>query len=296
MDNVNEQLSCSQRLNMRDFKMAIEKLRTLDYSRYKKSEQAITKSVAACIAIMGEINPDYAKDAQRYALLLFKDNQEIASVVIKEKDGCQISIAGLGARGSRAVCKDSLKGGGTGPTMVVIPASEKIKAFAVGKYEVSIAQYNSYCKKSKKCQSITGVNSRLPVTNITLNDMNNYINWLSVTTGKKYRLPYKREWIHAAQSKGNRLDSNRNCQISSRGIQKGDELIKTTTGKQNTWGMVNYAGNAQELVYLSGRKVVAVGGSYQTAMDRCTSKNTMQHNGDADQVTGFRLVRDLVGG
>ncbi len=296
MNNVNEQLSCSQRLNMRDFKMAIEKLRTLDYSRYQKSEPDITKSVAACIATMGEISPDYAKDAKRYALLLFKDNQDIASVVIKEKDGCQLSIAGLGARGSRAVCKDSLKGGGTGPTMLVIPASDKIKAFAVGKYEVSIAQYNTYCKKSKKCQSISGVNSRLPVTNISLNDMTSYIKWLSTSTGKKYRLPYKREWIHAAQSKGNRLDSNRNCQISSRGIQKGDELIKTTTGKQNTWGMVNYAGNAQELVYVSGRKVAAVGGSYQTAMDRCTSNNIEQHNGDADPVTGFRLVRDLVGG
>ncbi len=296
MDNVNEQLSCTQRLNMRDFKMAIEKLRTLDYSRYKKSEQSITKSLASCIVTMGQVSPDYAKDAKRYALLLFKDNQDIAAVVIKEKDGCQLSIAGLGARGSRAVCKDSLKAGGTGPTMVVIPASDKIKAFAIGKYEVSIAQYNTYCKKSKACQTITGVNSRLPVTNISLKDMDNYVKWLSKSTGKKYRLPYKREWVHAADSKGNRLDSNRNCQISSRGIQKGDELIKTTTGKQNTWGVVNYAGNAQELVYLSGRQVAAVGGSYKTAMDMCTSSNITKHSGEADQITGFRLVRDLVGG
>ena len=105
-----------------------------------------------------------------------------------------------------------------------------------------------------------------------------------------------RDRLHAAQSKGNRLDSNRNCQISSRGIQKGDELIKTTTGKQNTWGVVNYAGNAQELVYLSGRKVAAVGGSYKTSMDICTSSHMINHSGKADEITGFRLVRDLVGG
>ena len=295
MENVNEQLACTQRLNMRDFKIAIEKLRTLDYSRYIKSEKAITKNLASCIVTMGQVSPDYAKDAKRYALLLFKGSQDIASVVIKEKDGCQLSIAGLGARGSRAVCKDALKVGGTGPTMVVIPGSDKIKAFAIGKYEVSILQYNVYCNKSKACKAISGRSRRLPVTDISLTQMNDYISWLSKTTGKKYRLPHKREWLHAAQSKGNRLDSNRNCQISSRGIQKGDELIKTTTGKQNTWGVVNYAGNAQELVYISGRKVAAVGGSYQTAMDVCTSSAITSHTGNADEITGFRLVRDLVG-
>ncbi|KGJ94805.1 bifunctional serine/threonine-protein kinase/formylglycine-generating enzyme family protein [Colwellia psychrerythraea] len=295
MDNVNEQLACTQRLNMRDFKIAIEKLRTLDYSRYKKSEKTITQNLASCIVTMGQVSPDYAKDAKRYALLLFKDNPAITSVVIKEKDGCRLSIAGLGARGSRAVCKDTLKVGGTGPTMVVIPGSDKIKAFAIGKYEVSISQYNVYCNKSKACKAISGRSKRLPVTDISLAEVTNYINWLSKTTGKKYRLPHKREWIHAAQSKGNRLDSNRNCQISSRGISKGDELIKTTTGKQNTWGVVNYAGNAQELVYLSGKKVAAVGGSYQTAMDVCTSSAITSHTGNADKITGFRLVRDLVG-
>jgi serine/threonine protein kinase len=295
MDNVSKQLACTQRLNMRDFKIAIEKLRTLDYPRYKKAEKNITKDLAACIVTMGQVNPDYAKDAKRYALLLFKDNKDIASLVIKEKDGCQLSIAGLGARGSRAVCKDTLKVGGTGPTMVVIPGSDKIKPFAIGKYEVSISQYNIYCNKSKDCKPISGRNTRLPVTDISLAQMTNYINWLSKTTGKTYRLPHKREWFYAAKSKGNRLDSNRNCQISSRGIQKGDELIKTTTGKQNTWGVVNYAGNAQELVYLSGTKVVAVGGSYETSMDICTSAAVTSHTGNADKITGFRLARDLVG-
>ncbi|TYK65433.1 bifunctional serine/threonine-protein kinase/formylglycine-generating enzyme family protein [Colwellia echini] len=295
MDNVKEQLQCSQRLNMRDFKIAIEKLRTLDFSRYQKAENDITKSLASCIVSMGQISPDYAKDAKRYALLLFADSAELAAVEIKELDGCQMSIAGLGARGNRAVCKDTLKVGGTGPTMLVIPGNDKIQPFAIGKYEVSIYQYNVYCNKSQACSEITSADSRLPVTNISLANITGYIDWLNKATGKTYRLPHKREWLHAAKSNDNQLDSNRNCQISSRGIQKGDELIKTTTGKQNSWGVVNYAGNAQELVYVSAKKVAAVGGSYQTAMDVCTSEETISHTGEADKVTGFRLVRDLVG-
>jgi formylglycine-generating enzyme required for sulfatase activity len=139
------------------------------------------------------------------------------------------------------------------------------------------------------------VSLRLPISNISLKQMNKYVDWLSKTTDKKYRLPYKREWLHAAQSKNNQSDPNRNCQISSRGIQKGNQLIKTTTGKQNTWGLVNYEGNAQELVYSSSKKVVAVGGSYTTSMDLCTSNYIVNHSGAADPVTGFRIVRDLVG-
>jgi len=295
MDNVNEQLSCTQRLNMRDFKIAIEKLRTLDLASYKTAEPVITKNLANCIVTMGQVSPDYARDAKRYALLIFNNNRDIASVIIKEKDGCQLSIAGLGSRGSRAVCKDTLKTGGTGPTMVVIPGTDKITPFAIGRYEVSLTQYNLYCINSKECDSIDADSTRVPVTNISLKEMNNYATWLSKTTGKNYRLPHKREWLHATKSKSSKLDSNRNCQISSRGIQKGDELIKTTTGKQNSWGVVNYAGNAQEIAYISGKRVAAFGGSYKTAMDECTNETVNSHTGEGDEQTGFRLVRDLIG-
>jgi hypothetical protein len=295
MKNVDQQLSCRQRLNMRDFKIAIEKLRSLDLPSYKKAEQKITTKLARCILTMGQVNPDYARDAKRYALLMFDNDAKLLSLVIKEKDGCQLSIAGLGAKGSRAVCKDAIKAGGLGPTMVVIPGNDKIKPFAMGKYEVSVSQYNAYCYKSKACQPIAKVNAHLPMTNISMTEISAYIKWLRVQTDKKYRLPTKREWLHAALSKNSRLDSNRNCQISTRGIKKGNELIKVTTGKQNAWGVVNSAGNAQEFVYVSGRKVAAVGGSYQTPMEKCTPAALYNHSGEADKYTGFRLIRDIIG-
>lgn len=244
---------------------------------------------------MAEISPDYARDAKRSALRLFRKNPELMALVIKDKDGCQLSIAGLGARGSRSLCKDPLKVGGTGPSLVVVPASGKIKAFAIGKYEVSINEYNVYCNNSPSCKVINSSNGRLPVTNISVKAMSNYLKWLSQNTGKKYRLPTKNEWTYAASAKGSRLDSNRNCKISSRGISKGKELVKSTTGKPNNWGLVNSAGNAQELVYIAGRKLEAVGGSFKTSMDICTSNTATAHTGNGDDHTGFRIVRNLVG-
>ncbi|MDA7746887.1 protein kinase [Psychromonas sp.] len=295
MANVDQHLICKQRINMRDFKIAIEKLRSLDLPRYQKSEKSITTELAACISAMGEISPDYAKEAKRSALLLFQNNDVLMAVQITEKDRCQVSIAGLGAKGSRAVCKDALKTGGEGPTMVVVPSGNKLKAFAIGKYEISVAEYNEYCSKSNACKINTNVTDNLPVTEVSITDIKNYIKWLNIETGQKYRIPTQREWVYAANANDSRLDSNRNCQISSRGISKGKELIKITTGKQNNWGLVNYAGNAQELVYGSGKTLIAVGGSYQTSMDDCTDNTASNHSGAADQQTGFRLVRSIVG-
>ncbi|PKF63497.1 protein kinase [Psychromonas sp. psych-6C06] len=295
MSNVEQQLTCTQRLNMRDFKIAIEKLRSLDFSRYQKSETNIIKDLASCISTVAETHPDSARDAKRYAMLLFTNNSTIEGIEISDIDGCQLSIAGLGARGSRAVCKDALKAGGTAPTMVVVPAGSKVKAFAIGKYEVTVGDYNHYCKKTKVCSSLSNVSKRLPKTNLSVAQISAYIKWLNSNTGKKYRLPTQAEWTYAAKANTGKLDSNRNCNISSRGIEKGKELINTTTGKQNKWGLVNYAGNAQELVYASGRKLMAVGGSYQTSMHECTSDTVEPHSGKADQYTGFRLARNIVG-
>ena len=88
-------------------------------------------------------------------------------------------------------------------------------------------------------------------------------------------------------------DPNRNCFFSSRQIQKGDSLVRTSVGKQNGWGLVNYLGNAEELVYEKSGKVSVVGGSYKNPMGECKISYWQQHNGQPSDVTGFRIVREL---
>ena len=112
-------------------------------------------------------------------------------------------------------------------------------------------------------------------------------------SGQKYRLPTKNEWMYAAKSGRQRLDADRNCKFSTRGIEKGEELVKARIGKQNSWGLVNHVGNVQEWVYGQGRKLVAVGGSYKQSMENCNITTLNQHNGLADKATGFRVLREL---
>ncbi len=293
LDNVNRQLRCQSRLNMRNLDTAIKKLKSLDATRYRKLEPGFINSLVACITQVGKAFPERAEESKKYALRMFPSNRKIAAIKIVPRDPCDISIAGLGARGKRTICRDKIQGSGSGPALVVIPKSKSIKMFAIGKYELSVAELNRFCKTSSVCGEVSGRSADLPATNMTVNVANAYMKWLSKKTGRTYRLPTKNEWVYAAKAKRVSLDPNRNCRLNTRGIQKGQELVKATTGKQNGWGLVNYVGNAQEWVYDKGRKLVAIGGSYEVGMDECDITTIAGHSGKADMITGFRVLREI---
>ncbi len=293
MENVNTQLKCQGRLNMRDFETAIDKLKQLDARRYAGLKNKIISSLASCIVSIGKAFPDRAREARKHSMRIFNGVPVLAAIDIKEKDPCDISLAGLGARGKRSLCKDKLNNAATGPELVVIPGNSKIKAFAIGKYELSNVQMNAFCRQSSLCQPQPSSRDELPVSDIPLSVATAYLKWLSAQTGYRYRLPSKNEWLYAAKSRRKFLDANRNCELSTRGFEKGGELVKTEVGRQNSWGLVNYVGNVQEWVYDAGRKLVAVGGSYQQPMETCNLTTAKPHDGSADAATGLRVLREL---
>ncbi|RDH83833.1 MAG: protein kinase [endosymbiont of Galathealinum brachiosum] len=293
LNNVNTQLKCQGRLNMRNFETAINKLRDLDSNRYSGLKNNLVNSLAACIKQTGKAFPERAREAKKHSLRIFKSNKVLAAIQIQSRDPCDKSLAGLGARGKRAICKDKTKEAGNGPVLVVIPGNSKLKTFAIGKYEVSIKELNKFCSRSSSCKTLKSADDKLPASNQTFNIVKSYFKWLSKQTGQKYRLPTKNEWVYAAKSRRKQLDANRNCKLSTRGINKGGKLVRTNIGKQNSWGLVNYVGNVQEWVYDKGRKLVAVGGSFEQTMENCEITTTYAHNGSADVQTGFRVLREL---
>lgn len=293
LSNLTTQLKCQGRLNMRNVETAVYKLRELDINRYKGLESNIVKSLSSCITQIGKAFPERALEAKTHSLRIFKSNSLLAALKIQARDPCDSSLAGLGSRGKRAICKDKIKGSGTGPDLVVIPGSSKVGGFAIGKYEVTISEFNKYCKSTKSCKPNSTIDTDLPASSMELRVVKGYLKWLTKQSGQKYRLPTKTEWVYAAKSRRLSLDANRNCKLSTRGIEKGEELVKASIGKQNSWGLVNYVGNVQEWVYDKGRKLVAVGGSYKQSMDSCNITTSNTHSGKADRATGFRVLREL---
>lgn len=292
LSNVDKQLECLSNIDMKDFDIAITKLRSLNSNLYLKEEPRITTSLAKCIEYVGASFPDRAMTSKTYAMRLFNGNPVIAAIKIVQKDPCSVSIAGLGSRAG-ASCKDKMSGVSKVPTMVVVPAGNGMKAFAIGKYEISVDELNEFCQQTKSCESRTDEDVGLPATNIPISVANAYVKWLSEKSGRRYKLPTWQEWQYAAKGTTGHIDQNRNCTLNSRGIQKGNALIRVSIGQQNDWGLINYVGNAREWVAERDGSYSAVGGSFETTFDECNINSKASHDGRADNVTGFRVVREV---
>lgn len=223
----------------------------------------------------------------------FKRNFEAAQEPTRSGNGgrpCTADLAGYGRQG-RAECYDKL-GNVRGPTMVVVPAGDGNQAFAIGKYEVSTGQWNSFCRSSGQC-SPSHEESDLPITNVPYSEVKKYISWLSKESGEHYFLPTYGQWKYAASAGGADGNHDFNCQVTLGGqVIKGLSMVNIATGRANSWGLTNYVGNAQELVR-DGGGIAAAGGDYKDPLSECSTSLTRPDNGKADSLTGFRVARDV---
>ena len=139
-----------------------------------------------------------------------------------------------------------------------------IKKFAVGRFEVSFADWD-LCVKEKGCRhkpaDASWGRSKRPVINISWNDAKNYVKWLSKKTGHTYRLLSEAEWEYIARAGtatpfafGDTISTNNANYdgniIYSNGRQ-GTFLQKTAlvdSYQPNPWGVYNLHGNVLEWV------------------------------------------------
>ncbi|MCY0855644.1 SUMF1/EgtB/PvdO family nonheme iron enzyme [Cupriavidus sp. D39] len=73
--------------------------------------------------------------------------------------------------------------------------------FAIGKYEVTVEQWDA-CADAGACQRIATVANaprNAPVRDVSWDDAQQYVAWLSKVSGKHYRLPTEAEWEYAAR-------------------------------------------------------------------------------------------------
>jgi non-specific serine/threonine protein kinase len=203
---------------------------------------------------------------------------------------CTASLAGYGSR-SRGVCFDAFSGG-RGPDLVVVPAAAGAKPFAISRFEISTGDFATFCKLSGQCTAPAG-QADLPMTSIAMTEVQQYIAWLSNTTGHVYRLPTDEEWTHVANAPGGSAERDYNCVVELNGRKvRGFSLDNVRAGRPNGWGLYNLAGNAQEWVR-SGEGWVARGGAFSDPISGCGPTASRVVGGAADPSTGFRVVREL---
>jgi len=244
------------------------------------------------------------------------------------------------------VFRDRLKDGSFGPEIVWIPAgrfrmgdmnvtvtsfqgggsiNEKpvhevsVSGFAMGKYEVTFAEYDKFAEatgRSKPDDEGWGRGNR-PVINVSWHDATAYAEWLSEQTGKKYRLPTEAQWEYAARAGtetkywwGNEIGTNKaNC---SNGSCKDRFKYTAPVGSfaPNPFGLYDTVGNVWEWVCseyeskYSGQELICAkninknsrlslrGGSWNddTSRLRSADRNGRRPTNRSDDV-GLRLAR-----
>ena len=173
--------------------------------------------------------------------------------------------------------RDSLRGGGEGPEMVVIPAgrfrmgclskdddcsdSEKpvrevtiAQPFALSAHEVTFEDYDRFARPTKVDDRGWG-RGRRPVIVVSWHEARDYVEWLSDQTGAEYRLPSEAEWEYAARAGtttkygwGDAIGVNRaNCRGCG---SRWDDVRTAPVGsfRPNGFGLYDMHGNVSEWV------------------------------------------------
>lgn len=154
------------------------------------------------------------------------------------------------------------------PQMVVIPAGRftreapkgdkkpaitevEIKALAVGRFEVTFREYDA-CVAAKACTRISDLGwgrDRRPVINISWNDAQTYVRWLSTKTGQTYRLLSDAEWEYAARAgQAASSKSAKDLDATQAVFAPRERTEPVGTRPANGFGLYDMFGNALEWV------------------------------------------------
>jgi formylglycine-generating enzyme required for sulfatase activity len=190
-----------------------------------------------------------------------------------------------------------------------------VKAFAIGKTEVTQAQWQALMVTNPS--NFSGCGDACPVEQVSWDDVQTYIKKLNAKTGKQYRLPTEAEWEYAcrAGSQQEYCGSDIPDSVAWNSANTGaffNTPFPVAKKKPNAFGLYDMSGNVWEWVednyhdnyigapadgsaWLGGSSTrVLRGGSWGkiAKFSRATSRHGFVYN-YRDYSYGFRLARTI---
>jgi Sulfatase-modifying factor enzyme 1 len=205
------------------------------------------------------------------------------------------------------------------PMLRVVPAPAATSEPAVSAYlamgvrEISFEEFDA-CFRATGCThwpwSENSERGRLPVTDVSWEDANEYTRWLSCVTGNRYRLPTDAEWLAVAQPERERLlrspASPGAALANCRGCGSrwdGQNAAPTGSFPPSDLGLYDLIGNAWEWTgdctapVREGQTCTRTsvrGGAFSTRRSVALSPTIVQLTPlTRDRNVGFRVVREL---
>ena len=196
------------------------------------------------------------------------------------------------------------------------------KPFAIGRYEVTFAQWDA-CVAASACRSDIDDHGfgrgQRPVIDVSWDEVQAYLKWLSGQTRQRYRLPSEAEWEYAARG-GSRSafpwgaaggSGKANCDDCS--PDPARMTLPVGRFRPNAFGLFDTAGNAAEWVedcwnngykgapangsaWKTGQCQLRVlrGGAFATKAAATRSSARFRYDHDVRYYTnGFRVARDV---
>lgn len=197
-----------------------------------------------------------------------------------------------------------------------IQADTKIeKPFALGVYEVTVAEWAA-CVRDKACHPIAdwskeNPNPLIPATGVSYEDAQAYVAWLSVQTGRAYRIPSEQEWEYADRAGvGSAFPWGDTIAPSDANYDQTASYLKSPTAPYrgypeainayppNGFGLYQMQGNVWEWSGGCGDKACAShvlrGGSFESIPAALRSANRFAvASGKRRDDAGLRVARDL---
>lgn len=167
---------------------------------------------------------------------------------------------------SHTAFRDPLADGTYSPEMVVIPIGEYMmgtdefldtqphkvvirKSFALGKTPVTQFEWRKIMGSDLPALVLNG-NDEHPVTNVSWDDVQEYIHRLSALTTTTFRLPTESEWEYAAKAGESHRYAGGDDIDAVAWVNKNSDRRVQPVGKKlaNAWGLHDMSGNVYEWV------------------------------------------------
>ena len=185
--------------------------------------------------------------------------------------------------------------------------------FAIGRYEVSVGEYNIFARHTNRRQIKPMrelANTAQPASAVSWTNATSYTEWLTEQAGRVYRLPNESEWEYAARagtetafSWGNTvLNAPANC-VNCVATESALGPVKVGSYAPNAWGLYDMHGNVWEwtadcseeyAVSASCAMRMRRGGSWAHSLRRARSASRNAASVYLKSLdTGFRVLAEL---